>query len=125
MLDQQSKEEMPNIWSVSDVSLVVLKKKDLFLTVIPSKIFESMAMKKPIILGVKGESQKLIEEGNAGICIEPENADELVAAVKLLHGDKGEYQKYADCGYDYVRENFDRKKLALLYEDILFKLTDQ
>ena len=95
MLDQQPKEEMPNIWSVSDVSLVLLKKKDLFLTVIPSKIFESMAMRKPIILGVRGESQKIIEEAKAGICIEPENSKELAEAIKNLHIHTEEYENYA------------------------------
>ena len=51
MLGQLPKEQMPALWSITHVSLVLLKKLDLFLTVIPSKIFETMAMKKPIILG--------------------------------------------------------------------------
>jgi len=122
MLDQQPKQEMPNIWSVSDISLVLLKKQDLFLTVIPSKIFETMAMKKPIVLGVRGESQGLIEEGNAGICIEPENVDELVAAVVKLYEDSEAYNKYAENGYVYVQQHFDRKKLANQFESILTSL---
>lgn len=122
MLDQQPKEEMPNIWSISDVSLVLLKKQDLFLTVIPSKIFETMAMKKPVILGVRGESQQLIEEAEAGICIEPENVDELVAAVNKLYEDTESYKNYAENGYSYVKAHFDRKKLASQFEEILSAL---
>jgi glycosyltransferase involved in cell wall biosynthesis len=122
MLDQQPKQEMPNIWSISDVSLVLLKKQNLFLTVIPSKIFETMAMKKPIVLGVRGESQALIEEGNAGICIEPENVDELVTAVVKLYEDADAYHQYAENGYVYVQQHFDRKKLANQYETILMSL---
>jgi len=125
MLDQQPKQEMPNIWSISDVSLVLLKKQDLFLTVIPSKIFETMAMKKPIVLGVRGESQALIEEGNAGICIEPENVDELVAAVVSLYDDSETYRQYAENGYVYVQKHFDRKKLANQYEAILTSLVER
>jgi glycosyltransferase involved in cell wall biosynthesis len=124
MLDQQPKQEMPNIWSISDVSLVLLKKQDLFLTVIPSKIFETMAMKKPIVLGVRGESQAVIEEGNAGICIEPENVDELVVAVVKLYEDSETYQQYAENGYVYVQKHFDRKKLANQYEAILTSLVE-
>tara|TARA_R110002096_G_scaffold180460_2_gene357760 strand:+ start:651 stop:1871 length:1221 start_codon:yes stop_codon:yes gene_type:complete len=122
MLEQQPKQKMPDIWSISDVSLVLLKKQDLFLTVIPSKIFETMAMKKPIILGVRGESQALIEEGNAGICIEPENVDELVAAVIKLSEDSQAYNNYAENGYEYVQQHFDRKKLADQFEKILVNL---
>ena len=39
MMEQQSKDKMPNLWALSDVSLVLLKKSDLFKTVIPSKPF--------------------------------------------------------------------------------------
>src|SRR5262245_24777744 len=44
MLDQQPKQKMPALWSLSNVSLILLKKSELFKTVLPSKIFESMAM---------------------------------------------------------------------------------
>ena len=42
-------------------NLIHLKKSDVFKKVIPSKIFESMGMKKTIILGVEGESQNIIK----------------------------------------------------------------
>ena len=38
-----------------DVALVHLKNSPVFATAIPSKIFEAMAMARPIILGVRGE----------------------------------------------------------------------
>lgn len=119
MLEQQPKERMPDIWSISDVSLVLLKKQDLFLTVIPSKIFESMAMKKPIILGVRGESQRLVEEGKAGLCIEPENAEELASTIVKLYKDEDKYNEIVESGYSYVRKSFDRKTLAEVYENVL------
>jgi glycosyltransferase involved in cell wall biosynthesis len=65
MLDQQPKERMPDLWSLSSVRLVLLKKSDLFKTVIPSKIFESLALEKPIILGVEGESAELVMAAGA------------------------------------------------------------
>jgi glycosyltransferase involved in cell wall biosynthesis len=66
MLDQQPKTAMPHFWSLSNVSLVLLRKCDLFKTVIPSKIFESMAMERPIILGVEGESSELLKSAKRG-----------------------------------------------------------
>ncbi len=74
MLDQLPKASMPALWSLTDVSLVLLKKSDLFRTVIPSKIFESMAMEVPIVLGVEGKVQAMIEEAESGLCIQPESA---------------------------------------------------
>ena len=119
MLDQQPKDMMPRIWSISDVSLVLLRKNDLFTTVIPSKIFESMAMAKPIVLGVEGESRGIVDKARAGIGIEPENADELAAAISSLASDHALYRRMARNGPGFVGEHFDRKKLASRYLALL------
>ncbi len=119
MLEQQPKAMMPMIWAITGASLVVLRNEPTFLSVIPSKIFESMAMQRPIILGVRGESQALVEQSGAGICIQPENAEELAAAVRRLHVDAGERRKMGEAGRRFVAENFDRKMLAARYLDLL------
>ena len=56
MLGQQPKERMPQLWTTADVSLVLLRDTPLFRTVIPSKIFESLAMRTPVVLGVEGHA---------------------------------------------------------------------
>ena len=119
MLGQLPKAEMPKLWSCSDVSLVLLRKQALFTTVIPSKIFESMAMKKPIVLGVEGEAARIITEGGSGICIEPENAAQLAEAVRSLADDAEHYAALADAGHEYVATHFDRTNLAAEYESVL------
>ena len=119
MQSQQPKNMMPAIWSITDVSLVLLKKLDLFKTVIPSKIFESMAMSVPIILGVEGEVKTIIDEADSGICIEPESADDLAAAVIRLKNDQEVYRRISAKGHNYVAENFDRKVLADQYLTLL------
>ncbi len=120
MLDQQPKSRMPEFWALSDVSLVLLKKSDLFKTVIPSKIFESLAMAKPIVLGVEGESADLLRAAQAGLCIEPEDADQLVARVMELSHDTQLCQRLGRNGRRFVMEQFDRiilaRKLASVIE---------
>ena len=112
MLDQQPKSRMRAFWALSDVSLVLLKKSDLFKTVLPSKIFESLAMEKPIILGVEGESAELIRVAGAGICIEPEDAKELACRVLELSRDQKLCQRLGVNGRRYVMAHFDRITLA-------------
>lgn len=112
MLDQQPKSRMPEFWALSNVSLVLLKKSDLFKTVIPSKIFESLAMAKPIVLGVEGESADLLQAAQAGLCIEPEDADQLVARVLELSRDTELCQRLGRNGRRFVMEQFDRIVLA-------------
>ena len=104
---------------VSDASLVLLKKLDLFQTVIPSKIFESMAMGKPIVLGVQGEVKDIIEEAGCGICIQPEDAGELAQAICRLADDPGLQHALGDSGEAYVKRHFDRAQLAQQYEQLL------
>lgn len=83
-LDSITKREIPLYIDLSDYSLVNLKKSDEFKNVIPSKIFENIAMYKPILLGVEGESKKLIENYKVGVCFEPENTKSFINAVSKI-----------------------------------------
>jgi glycosyltransferase involved in cell wall biosynthesis len=122
MLGQHAKDRMPDLWSISDASLVLLKKSDLFKTVIPSKIFESMAMQKPVILGVEGESQELLAAANTGLVIQPENSRELASAVRKLADNQELCRFMGNNGRDYVARNFDRKILARRYSTLISSL---
>jgi glycosyltransferase involved in cell wall biosynthesis len=124
VLGQLPKADMPKLWSVSDVSLVLLRKLDLFLAVIPSKIFESMAMKKPIVLGVRGESEEIIREAGAGLVIEPENASQLAQAIERLSSSPELCRQLGECGSRHVGVHFDRAELARRYEEIFVTMID-
>ena len=119
MLEQQPKENMPELWSLSSVSLVLLKKSALFKTVLPSKIFESMAMERPVILGVEGESAELVLSAGGGICIEPESSKDLAIQVLKLYRNPTLRQELGSSGRRYVLEHFDRQVLARRYADVM------
>lgn len=115
---QLPKSEMPAIWSATDASLIILRKRDTFKTVLPSKMFEAMAMQCPIILGVEGEARALLDAAQAGIGIEPENANELAKAVKTLVSNKSLAADFGTNGRAHVEAQFDRTKLAQRYLEI-------
>ena len=121
-LDPISKEEVPKYLSTVDISLAPLKKEDNFKTVIPSKIFEASAMKKPTLLGVEGQAQEIMEKYGAGLCFEPENEKDFIEKLMILKNDK---QVYEDCQNGCVRlaDDFDRKRLASKMLDIILKIT--
>lgn len=119
MLPQLPKAKMPALWSLTDASLVLLQRSDVFKTVIPSKIFESMAMEVPIVLGVEGEAQAIIEDAEAGLCIEPENARELADAVRRLRADRDLARRLGANGRRHVESYFDRRSLADRYRQLL------
>jgi len=110
-LDPVSKDEVAEYISITDAALVPLKKSDTFKTVIPSKIFESAAMGKPILLGVEGESKGIIDKYNAGLCFEPENKTDFLGKVTEITNNKENYTSFIN-GCAALAEDFDRKKLA-------------
>ena len=96
----------------SDACLIHLRNTDLFKTVMPSKMFEAMAMRKAIVLGVGGEAQEFVARAHAGVCFEPENADALVRAILALSEHPEVAAAYGASGRKYVERNFDRDRLA-------------
>jgi len=113
MIPRQPKEQMQKLWSLCDVSLVSLKDRPLFATVIPSKIFESMAMKLPIIISVpEGESTEIVRAERSGLIVPPEEPSKLVEAILKIENDIDLYSYLADNSL-LAASKFNRKILAL------------
>jgi glycosyltransferase involved in cell wall biosynthesis len=66
-----------------------LRPDPVFRTVIPSKIFESMAMGVPIVMAVEGESAEIVRTAGAGVCIPSGHPEAMVEAVTGLGGGSG------------------------------------
>lgn len=111
--DAVSKKEMPAIVAACNVAVVPLKRLDLFKGAIPSKIFENLAMKKPILLGVEGEAKDLfITQGNAGLAFTPEDGADLAKKALQLQSDKDRTIQLGENGFHFVQEKFTRDKIA-------------
>lgn len=107
------KESMPEIISSINVAVVPLKNIELFRGAIPSKIFEILASKKPVILGVEGEARDLfIQEGKGGVAFTPEDSNDLAEKILMLLNNPSLVINFGENGYEYVKENFNRDKIA-------------
>ena len=122
-LEPVQKHEMPTILKAIDVALVPLKKLDLFQGAIPSKVFEALAMKKPLLLGVDGEARSyFIEKGQAGKYFEPENEQELAACAVFFAENPEELKRLSENARDYVSKYFDRNQIANSFHSKLKEL---
>ncbi|MGE4578794.1 MAG: glycosyltransferase family 4 protein [Desulfuromonadales bacterium] len=110
-IDSVPKDEVPRYWSLLDVSIIHLKKTDLFTTVIPSKLFECMGMGIPTLHGVAGESAEIVEREGAGVVFEPENADDLVENLMRLKNNQILYRQFKENCLAGAK-NYDRSVLA-------------
>lgn len=121
-VDQQPRERIPAFICASDACLVLLKKTDLFKTVIPTKMLEFMSCGKPVILGVDGQARQILEEARAGIAIEPENTSELVQAILKLAADGAERATFGANARQHIVERYSREQSAKKYASVLMEI---
>jgi colanic acid biosynthesis glycosyl transferase WcaI len=124
-LDQQPRETIPAFISASDACLVLLKKNDVFKTVIPTKMLEFMSCARPVILGVDGQARQIIEEAGAGLFFEPENSAGLVEAINQLAANHELAATLGQKGREHVLRHFSRAQTAEKYIQILQPLLGQ
>lgn len=111
LLDAIPKNEVAGYISIADVSLINLRKSPTFTKVIPSKMFENAAMARPILLGVAGEAQSILENYGAGLCFEPENEKDFLEKLRQIKQDRRAYRAYQE-GCLKMAKAFDRTVLA-------------
>jgi glycosyltransferase involved in cell wall biosynthesis len=113
VLDGRPRQEAFDLMAACDVSLVMLRNSPLFETVIPSKIFESMALRRPILIGVRGESRRIVvDECAAGLAFPPEDAEALVAGLRRLRDDPDLRDALGRRGREAVERSYSRSSRA-------------
>lgn len=112
-------ERVPAVLAALDLSLVHLKAEPLFRTVIPSKIFEAMAMGVPLLMAVEGESAEIVADADSGLIVPPGDAAALASAVMKLRADPEARARMSQNGARLARERYGRRPLALAALDTL------
>src|SRR5262249_42699885 len=118
-VDQQPRELIPHFINASDAALVLLRKSEVFKTVIPTKMLEFMSCARPLIAGVEGQAQQLIQDAQAGICFEPGNAQALVNSILTMFSQPSLRESCGRNGRRYIIQNFSRKETADDYATVL------
>lgn len=105
------KDMVARVWSILDVSIIHLRKTELFTTTIPSKLFECMGMGLPVLLGVDGEAREIVEQHRVGIAFPPEDAAALVEGIARLANDRDLLRDFRSNALA-AAQNYDRGRLA-------------
>lgn len=112
VLGPQPRSRMEEVWSACDVAVVILRNTNTFRTVIPSKMFEAMAMGLPILIALPdGEATGIVTEHGIGLTCPPENAAALAEAITRLADDQDLRDQYSANGVA-AASKFDRTTLA-------------
>ena len=110
-LPSQKKDDLIQIIKKASVCLVPLKNEPLFRHAIPSKLFEYMACRRPVIIGIKGEIEKIIKRANSGLMATPEDADSIAKQILYYYNNRGKIDYHGQNGVFYVTENVRKETL--------------
>lgn len=104
---------------------VSLQADKAFERTIPSKVFDCMAVGRPILAGVGGEAKEILESTGANVCYEPGNQEDLEQSLERLMGDYANLQKIAFKNPHVVREEYTRERavaaLMRLFDSVVSK----
>ena len=122
VLGKLPRPEIPKWLAAADACLVPLRKREVFKTAIPSKMFEAMAAAKPVILGVEGEAQEILADARAGIAVPPEDPEALAEAILRLRQDARLARELGANGRRAALGKYSRAKQATAYAELLARV---
>lgn len=85
--------QMGEAFAGADALLVHLRDDPLFEITIPSKTQAYLIMGKPILIGVRGDAARMVNEAKAGLSFQPDQPEALADAVAALIGTPAEERK--------------------------------
>ena len=120
MLPFQPEADLPWLRAAIDVQLSLYAKGSVQSS-LPSKIYEIMASARPAIVSAERGSDlfNLITATGCGICIEPENAEQLGDAIRALHDDESKRELLGQRGRDAVERSFSKQVAVDAYARLI------
>ncbi len=118
MIDRQPPERIPELLAACDAAFISFMPDPLFEKTIPAKLQSYMACGMPIIASANGETKRVIEEAECGICVELGNETALSNAIsKMLTTDLKSMKNKSRAFFD---NHFEKQKI-MRYIDKYFK----
>ncbi len=120
--DSIERDKVVQVIKNASICLVPLKDKKIFENALPSKMFEYMACERPIIVGIRGEAKKLVNDARAGIAIEPEDAKALSKAILSYYNNEDKCTRHGQNGLTFVTKKLLKE---VLISKIIYKLKNE
>ena len=122
MLPPMGKAELFEYMAASNTLLMGLKSHPALALTIPSKVFDYLAVNRPIIAMVTGEAARLVRENPYNRVIEPGNGEALAKEFRRLTS--REYpSKYPISNHSLLKTSFTREENTMRLEDVLRRVS--
>lgn len=111
-------EEMPKFYATADAMLVTLQEDEVLSMTLPGKVQSYMAVGRPIIGAINGETKKVIEDAKCGYCGRAEDAEALAENIRsfVKNPDKDLMGKNAR---EYYEKHFEQEKFMDRLETVI------
>ena len=112
LLGRKKPEEIPGYLALCDTAFISFADNPLFEKTIPAKLQSYMACKMPILAAASGETRRVIEEAQCGICSEIGDAKKLAESI-IAFGkmEKSGLEKMQENASRYCEMNFEKNTL--------------
>jgi colanic acid biosynthesis glycosyl transferase WcaI len=119
---RQNVERMAPIMGSADALLVHLRRAELSRYVIPTKTLSYLAAGRPIVMAMEGAAADLVADAEAGVIIEPDDAQLLARTLIGLSAMPSEERAgYGRRGREYLLKNLAKEHVLDLYEQVLLR----
>ena len=120
-----ARERVPAFLSMAGVAVVPLRKLALFEGALPSKMFDAWACACPTLVTIGGEAKAVLQQAEAGLWVEPEDAVALSAAIVALAENPARGQAMGERGRRFVAAHYSRQAQAQQLEQLLTGITNR
>ena len=118
-LGEKPYEEVPAILAASDIILIPFPNNEVSHAASPLKLFEGMAMQKPIIASKVSGIEEVVSDGENGFLADPDNLKEWVQKLETILSSETLAANMGQNAKRTVEEKYDWAFLAKQYEEVL------
>jgi glycosyltransferase involved in cell wall biosynthesis len=116
--------ELPNYIANADVCLGIFGETEKAQRVIPNKVVEALAMRKPLVTGNSPAAREILKDGENCILVPMANPKALAEAILRLKEDERLRERIAENGYKLFKEKLCPKAIGKELKSILVELVE-
>jgi 1,2-diacylglycerol 3-alpha-glucosyltransferase len=123
LVDGVDYEEVPKYYKASDISMVLLYPEPNYVTSLPTKLFESLAVGTPVLAGNLDYLGGVVTKYNVGLCADSRDPKDIAVQLDALISDEQMRMRMGQNGLKAIREEFNwdesAKRLIEVYRSIV------
>ena len=126
LLGFQPYDELPDVLGAGDI-LVVILEREAGRFAVPSKVLSYLCAGRPLLAALPPDNlaAKVVESSGAGVLVEPDDAEGLIAGARRLLEDDALRAQLGETGRAYAERTFDIAAIGDRFEEVLVSVSSR